>query len=253
MDQPLYPEWLTKVLFLDLETVSTTETYQELPERLKSHWDKKAAFFSSTEEKEVSDWYEDRGAIFAEFGKIIVISMGYLTPEAPGELQLRIKSLYGHEERKVLEEFSTLLEQKFNQDELILCAHNGKEFDFPYLCRRLLVNGLPLPAVLRLSGKKPWEIPHMDTMELWKFGDWKHFTSLDLLASIFDIPSSKSELDGSQVGDAYYKEGRLNDIRDYCNRDVYVTVQVFLRLNSLPVLKQDQVIFLDQPEEKRKK
>jgi predicted PolB exonuclease-like 3'-5' exonuclease len=160
-------------------------------------------------------------------------------------LALRIKGFYGDDEKVLLEEFNQLL-AKFDPNKLTLCAHNGKEFDFPYLCRRMLVNNIKLPAVLDTAGKKPWEVNHLDTMELWKFGDRKNFTSLELLAALFDIPTSKESIDGSMVSTVYYDDGDLQTISEYCNRDVLVTSQLLLRLNQQDIVKSENVHFIEE-------
>lgn len=170
--------------------------------------------------------------------------MGYFSELEP-EPKLRITAFYGHDEKALLQEFADLLNNKhFNSKDTRLCAHNGKEFDFPYIGRRMLVQGIELPKALQLSGKKSWEIQHLDTLELWKFGDYKHYTSLDLLASIFGIESSKDDIDGSQVNSVYYEQNDLDRIMEYCKRDVSVLVQVFLKLNQLPLVKPENITLL---------
>ncbi|MFN3403492.1 MAG: 3'-5' exonuclease [Cytophagaceae bacterium] len=233
---------LGDILFLDIETVSCTPTYQELDERLRSIWDKKASFIDKLADK--SDLFFQKAGIYAEFGKIVSISAGFFFLNNRKELSLKVKSFYGHEEGKILCDFKELLENGFKGKKVRLCAHNGKEFDFPYLCRRLLINGIPLPEALKLSGKKPWEVQHLDTLEMWKFGDKKNYTSLDLLAAVFDIPSSKSDLDGSMVNATYYSENNLEKIKTYCEKDVVVTARVFLKYNCLPELEEENIIIL---------
>ncbi|QSE98070.1 3'-5' exonuclease [Fulvivirga lutea] len=221
---------LKNILFLDIETVSQTFDYQKVDERLKKQWARKASFLKREEGVSDEDLYIERAGIFAEFGQIIVIGMAFFHMEGD-ELQLRTKAIKGDNEKELLEEFKGIL-SKMNSD-LLLCAHNGKEFDFPYLSRRMLVNGIPLPDVLNLSGKKPWEVNHLDTMDMWKFGDWKHYTSLDLLAAIFGIESSKSDMDGSMVNAVYHEENGLDKIADYCIQDVIVTAQLYAKLRSV--------------------
>lgn len=228
-------------LIIDIETVSGNENIEELSPQLQKHWERKAGFIRNTDEKDPSDLYQDRAAIYAEFGKIIVIGMA-IYHESKGKPALRVKSLASHDENELLLEFKNFIESKFDQDNLKLCAHNGKEFDFPYLCRRMLINDIKIPWSLNMTGKKPWEVNHIDTMELWKFGDWKSFTSLDLLTSIFGIPSSKTDLDGSMVTKTYYEEkDGLKRIEEYCQRDVIATSQLYLRLNNLPMIEPDQI------------
>ena len=221
--------------------MSGNENVEDLSPQLLNHWKRKAQFIRNPEEKSTEDLYEDRSAIYAEFGKIIVIGMA-IYHEHKGKPAMRVKSMASHNEKELLTEFKDFIEGKFDQENLKLCAHNGKEFDFPYLCRRMLINDIKIPWSLNLAGKKPWEVNHLDTMEMWKFGDWKSFTSLDLLTSIFDIPSSKQDLDGSKVTKTYYgeKDG-LQKIAAYCQKDVIATAQLYLRLNNLPLIEQRQI------------
>jgi 3'-5' exonuclease len=223
---------LREILFLDIETVSYTYDFNSLDERLKSLWTRKASHLRRDPNQTDEQIYLDRAAIFAEFGKVICICVGKLYEGENGVVTLRTKAYYGDDEKALLTEFKCMLE-KLNASTERLCAHNGKEFDFPYLCRRMLINGIQLPAILNISGRKPWEVQHYDTMELWKFGDYKHFTSLDLLAAVFDIPSSKNGIDGSKVNQVYYEEKDLARIKDYCLRDVEVLAQLFLKLRGI--------------------
>ncbi|MGY8952429.1 MAG: 3'-5' exonuclease, partial [Flavobacteriales bacterium] len=200
---------LERVLFLDIETVPQHANYKDVPERLKTLWDKKAGFLAKTEES--PEELYGRAGIYAEFGKIVCISVGFIHS---GEI--RLKSFYSHNEKELLQDFSELLTGFFGRNDQLLCAHNGKEFDFPYIARRLLINGLPLPHLLDIAGKKPWEIQHLDTMELWKFGDFKNYTSLNLLTAVFDIPTPKDDIDGSKVCSVYYEENDLQRIMEYC-------------------------------------
>ena len=231
------------ILFIDIETVCQTNNYEELSERTKSQWARKSAYLKNEAELSTENFYYDRAAIYAEFGRIITIGLGYFSTNDQNELSLRLTSIANHNEKQLLQDFLDLL-SKFNQDKLQLCGHNGKEFDFPYICRRLLINGFKLPYVLDTSGKKPWEVNHIDTMEMWKFGDWKHYTSLDLLANIFNIESSKDGIDGSQVGQIYYEKNGLDKIAKYCMRDVAVTAQLFLKLKSKGRLDPKNIIYV---------
>lgn len=231
---------LRDILFLDIETVAATNSYQSLDERMKVQWSRKASFFKREENQSDEELFHERAGIYAEFGKIICISVGKFFDHESGELGLKTKAFFGHNEALLLQEFKSMLEKL--GDQVKLCAHNGKEFDFPYLCRRMLVNEIPLPAALNLSGKKSWQVDHLDTLELWKFGDYKHYTSLDLLASIFNIPSSKSDIDGSKVNKVYYEQGDLEKIKNYCTADVSVLVQLYLKMKSFPMLKAKNII-----------
>jgi DNA polymerase elongation subunit (family B) len=232
---------LRDIVFLDIETVAITDNFDALDERMKVQWSRKASFFKREEEQTDEDLYHQRAGIYAEFGKIICIAVGRFYENEAGELGLRTKSYYGDDEKAVLLEFKAMIE-KFDPSTLKLCAHNGKEFDFPYICRRMLVNCISLPQVLNLSGKKSWEVLHLDTLEMWKFGDYKHYTSLDLLAAIFSIPSSKHDMDGSQVNGVYYKEKNLPKIQEYCVRDVVVLAQLFLKMKCFPLMQTQNII-----------
>jgi len=226
---------LRDILFLDIETVASTDDFNSLEERMKAQWVRKAGFFKRRTEQSDEDLYHERAGIYAEFGKIICIAVGKFFDHESGEPGLKTKVYAGHDEKTLLTEFKTMVE-KMDANTLRFCAHNGKEFDYPYLCRRMLIHGIALPSVLSLSGKKGWEVQHLDTLELWKFGDYKNYTSLDLLAAIFNIPSSKSDIDGSQVNEVYHREQNLEKITEYCRGDVIVLAQLFLKLKGYPLI-----------------
>jgi 3'-5' exonuclease len=235
---------LSQILVIDIETIRSTATYIELSERMKKQWEKKAFNLRNLDEITPDEMYMERAGIYAEFGQVIVISIGFYVYQEE-EWHFRVRSLSSDNEKQLLEEFIEVL-GKFNPKTTYLCGHNGKEFDFPYVSRRLLVNGLPLPELLDTAGKKPWEVNHIDTMELWKFGDRKNYTSLDLLAALFEIPSSKSDIDGSQVSQVYYEENDskgvgLERIAEYCARDVVVTAQLLLKLKGQPLINEKNI------------
>jgi DNA polymerase elongation subunit (family B) len=231
------------LMFIDIETVAATSDYDSLDERMKTQWARKANFFKKDSSLTDEDIYHDRAGIHAEFGKIICIAVAKFCDTESGELGMRTKVYSGHDEKTLLAEFRTMVE-KLDSSTLRFCAHNGKEFDYPYICRRMLINGIPLPAALNLSGKKGWEVQHLDTMELWKFGDYKHFTSLDLLAAIFGIPTSKNDMDGSRVNHVYHKENDLQKINDYCRGDVVVLAQLFLKLRGYPLISDPNIVIV---------
>lgn len=224
---------ITNVLFLDVETAPIVYKYKDLPEKMKPLWDSKFRY----QQTETSESLYKKAGIYAEFAKIICISVGYFN-----EGTFRVKSFSGHDEKIILEDFSALLNKHFNRKEHLLCAHNGKEFDFPFLCRRMLLNSVKLPKALNISGKKPWEINHLDTMELWKFGDYKNFTSLNLLATIFNIPTPKDDIDGSDVARVYWEEKNLKRIVTYCQKDVLTVAQLLLRFMGQPLIDEKNVV-----------
>ncbi|MGB5362451.1 MAG: 3'-5' exonuclease [Aureibaculum sp.] len=231
---------LENILFLDIETVPEVSSFAELS------IEKQELFAAKTEyqrkdEITAEDFYE-RAGIWAEFGRIICISVGYFV-DLDKNRSFRVKSFSGEEEL-ILNDFKNLLENHFNKPNHLLCGHNGKEFDFPYIARRMIINGISLPDKLNLFGKKPWEVSHLDTMDLWKFGDYKHYTSLNLLTHILGIPSPKEDIDGSQVASVYYKEKNLDKIVKYCERDTIAVAQLLLRFNNLKLLKDKEIIFV---------
>lgn len=241
---------IKRLLFLDIETVSSTESVSDLPEKLQVHWKKKSKYMRNqyavdiSEEDFMQQSFEDKAAIFAEFGKIICISAGVMTLSEEGQTQIRVKSFAGDDEKVLLQEFADLLNKHFpDPTKHGICGHNIREFDVPYICRRMVVNQIELPNILNISGKKPWETKHLvDTLELWKFGDIKHYTSLDLLTSILDIPSPKDDIDGSMVGQVYWKEKNLDRITTYCEKDVVTVANLMLRYTYQSLISEDNVI-----------
>jgi 3'-5' exonuclease len=228
------------ILFLDIETVPQYPVYEYLPENLKPLWNHKASFISK-DQSTPEQLYEKAG-IYAEFGKIICISTGIISKRKDSNLEFRIKSFAGNDEKEILLAFSDLLNKHFNLTRHLLCAHNGKEFDFPFISRRLLLNDLKIPKILNLAGKKPWEIPHLDTMELWKFGDYKHYSSLNLLAAIFNIAAPKDDISGKDVAKVYYQENNLPRIIEYCQKDVLTVAQIFLKYKGEKLIEESEVI-----------
>lgn len=221
------------ILFLDIETVPITDDYGTLSERMQKEWERKAKFIrSDSTEPTPEELFNDRSGVFAEFAKVVCICFGSFS-EIDGEWVMRLKSIANVDENLLLKEFADTVSRfhAFNQN-MAFCGHNIKEFDIPFLCRRMLINGIQLPSVMDLSGKKPWENPHIDTMELWKFGDYKNYTSLSLLAEILGIPSPKDDIDGSMVASVFYKDNDLPRIVEYCVKDVVTSAKVFFKLKG---------------------
>lgn len=227
------------ILFLDIETVPEVENFDDLSETKQELFALKTQY-QRKEEITPNEFYE-RAGIWAEFGKIVCISVGFFTNFNTNNRLFRVTSFYG-DEAKILMDFKNLLDVHYNKPYHLLCAHNGKEFDFPYIARRMIINQIKLPEKLNLFGKKPWEIAHLDTMELWKFGDYKHFTSLKLLTHILGITSPKDDINGSEVAAVYYKEKNIDRIVTYCEKDVIAVAQLLLRFNNDPLLEDIQIM-----------
>lgn len=229
---------LDKILFLDIETVPAWPDYHQMPAHFRALWDHKSGYLKKSETDTPESLYA-RAGIYAEFGKIICISVGHFHGD-----KFRMKSFYGHDEKKILTEFADMLDKFCKSPEYALAAHNGKEFDFPYLSRRMLVHQIPLPGALDNQGRKPWEVTLIDTMEMWKFGDYKHYTSLALLAALFDLPTPKGDIDGSQVARVYYEDGDLDRIARYCQFDTLTVARLYCRFKLLVPPSDDQVVII---------
>jgi len=230
------------ILFLDIETVSGVAKFEELSEEMQYLWADKTKW-QRKEDITAKDYYSERAGILSEFGKIVCISVGFVHYQ-DGMKNFRLRSFYNHDEAVLLGEFSELLSGSFfNNPRQVLCGHNSKEFDIPYICRRMLINGISLPSILQIAGKKPWEIQHLDTMELWKFGDYKHYTSIKLLCAIFNVPTPKDDIDGSMVSSVYWNDKDLKRIAKYCEKDVLATAQIFLKFQNEELIKDEQVSF----------
>ena len=240
---------LTKIMFLDIETVPQTADFSEISKELAHLWEDKFGTIHKRmpekygEETTAAEAFNQSAGIYAEFGKIVCISVGFIHFKEE-EMHFRTKSFRGDDEKQLLIDFSSLIYKFCTSKEHSFCGHNIKEFDIPYICRRMLINGLKLPSVINISGKKPWEISFYDTLELWKFGDYKNYTALKLLTAVFGIPTPKDDIDGSQVAMVYYKEKDIERIALYCQKDVIATAQVFLRLNGFDLINTENIQFL---------
>lgn len=229
---------LEHILFLDIETVPQQENFYELDDTTRLLWESKSHYQRKNDF--TAEEFYDRAGIWAEFGMIVCISVGHFVIK--GDVRsFRVTSFHG-EEVKILKDFKTLLETHFNKPHHLLCAHNGKEFDFPYIARRMIINRIDIPFKLDLFGKKPWEVPHLDTLELWKFGDYKTYTSLKLMAHVLGIPSPKDDIDGSQVHSVFYEEKDIDRIVVYCEKDTVTVAQILLRLRNENILIDDEIL-----------
>lgn len=240
---------LTKIMFLDIETVPLKADFNHLPDDLAYLWKDKFVtlqkYLSDKHGNEITpeEAFKTNGGIYAEFGKIICISVGFIYYKN-NEMHFRVKSFAGDDETKILTDFAQLIFDNWTTNEHRFCGHNIKEFDIPYICRRMVINNITIPAILDVSGKKPWEVAFLDTLELWKFGDRKSYTSLKLLTAVLGIPTPKDDIDGSQVAQVYYEEKNIRRIAVYCQKDVLATAQVFLRLNQMETIKECNIEYL---------
>jgi len=230
---------LSDILFLDIETVPQKEHWENLTSKEQDLFTQKTQY-QRKDEITAEDFYE-RAGIWAEFGKIICISVGFFTGLEEVK-KFRVKSFFGDDEHKILSDFKDLLESHFSKNQHVLCAHNGKEFDFPFIARRMIIHQIVLPKKLNLFGKKPWEVPHLDTLELWKFGDYKHYTSLKLLTHVLGVPSPKDDIDGSEVAKVYYQENNIKRIVTYCEKDTIAVAQILLKMNNEKLLEDKNII-----------
>ena len=233
---------INNVLFLDIETVPVKYNFEQLSPEFQKLWEEKT-LWQRKGEYTPAEFYKKKAGLMAEFAKVVCISVGYLFSEKR-ENHFRIKSFYGDVEKELLSDFILLLNKEFNTKSHLLCAHNGKEFDFPFLARRILVAGLKLPKLLDIAGKKPWEVNHLDTMELWRFGDYKHYTSIKLLSALFNIPTPKDDIDGSQVARVYYEEKDLERIKTYCQKDTLTVAQLLLKYKGQDLIKEENIEFV---------
>ena len=224
------------ILFLDIETVPAASSYKMLDQSSQVLWEKKSRQFRN-EVQSAEDVYE-RAGIYAEFGKIICISVGLIKEKEP--FSFRLKSFFGDDEKALLSEFSSMLNKFSKNREALLCAHNGKEFDYPYIARRMIINSLIIPDILDNAGRKPWEVKLLDTLDLWKFGDYKSYTSLELLTTTLKIPSPKDDIDGSMVAGIYHNEHDIRRIAKYCEKDVLAVARVLFRFMNLPEIEEDK-------------
>lgn len=234
---------LEKILFLDIETVPQTESLDNLPPELRLLWEEK---FNTIKlrmpekyetETTAEEGYKKSAGIYSEFAKVVCISVGFIYFKDK-EMYIKVKSFAGDDEIQLLNDFAAIMEK---QPQYYLCGHNIKEFDIPFLCRRMLVNGITIPLSMNVAGKKPWETTFIDTLELWRFGDYKNYTSLRLLTAIFGIPTPKDDIDGSMVADVYYNEKNIKRISNYCEKDVVATIRLYLRMNNHPTIDDTHI------------
>ncbi len=239
-------EHLQQVLFIDIETATLTSEFSLLSQGMQEQWVKKSKQLQSrvADESEPSLFYEEKAGIFAEFGRVVCVGLGCYQKEG-NEWKFLLKSIYGNDEKVLLNKLVESIEKFYSQHKIVkFCGHNIKEFDIPFLCRRMIINGIALPKSMQLTSLKPWEIPHIDTLELWRFGDYKHYITLALLAETLGIPSPKDDIDGSMVSEVFWKENNLKRITDYCLKDVYTTAKIFTRLKGIDIT-ETEVVYID--------
>jgi len=235
---------LSNLFVLDIETVPQYEDYDLLPPSWQILWYDKISK-TVPENTPPKESYLQKAGILAEFGKIVCISTAFFFDDTNRKTALKVKSIYGDDEKELLISFIGLCNKVYARDpHFQFAGHNIKEFDIPYICRRMVVNGVQLPEYLQIHDKKPWELKMFDTLNWWKFGDHKNYISLHLLSNVLGIPTSKTDMDGSMVQHVYYKDKNIRRIADYCERDVIVTANVVLRFLNLPILKDESVVIV---------
>ena len=236
----LYKLNLEHIVFLDIETVPEVQNFTDLSADKQELWTQKSQY--QRKDEFTAEEFYPRAGIWAEFGKIICISVGYFASIEDARA-FRITT-FSRDEISILKQFKTLLETHFNHSKHLLCAHNGKEFDFPYIARRMLIHNIKIPSKLNLFGKKPWEVPHLDTLELWKFGDYKHYTSLKLMTNVLGIPSPKDDIDGSEIYRVFYEDNDIERIISYCEKDTLAVTQILLRLRGDDLLNKNEIAYI---------
>ena len=236
------------LIVIDIETAPCQASFLDMDESWKALWQEKVAR-TLPENTSAEDFYPQRAGVMAEFSKVVCISMGYFTKEP--HLRMRVKSFYGFNEKTILQEFlNTLIKIESFNNKWCFAGHNIKEFDIPFICRRLLINQLPIPPFLDFQNMKPWETNIVDTFQYWRFGDYKHFTSLKLLAACMGIPSPKDDIDGSMVGPLFWEGDEaqrvinLKRIATYCQKDVITTANIILRFKNITVLATDDIEYV---------
>lgn len=234
---------LENFLMIDIETVSSSGDFDGLSEDWKMLWQDKVKH-SVPENATAAEYYPQRAGVMAEFAKVVCISMAYFKKEG-NQYQLRVKSFFGHDEKELLERFVVTVDQlEAVHNKWSFTGHNIKEFDIPFLCRRLLINGLKVPVYLDFQNMKPWETNMVDTFQYWRFGDYKNYTSLKLLAASLNVPSPKDDIDGSMVGHVYWVENDLERIAVYCQKDVVTVANIILRFRNMPLLMPEQIVYV---------
>jgi predicted PolB exonuclease-like 3'-5' exonuclease len=232
---------ITKILFLDIETVGISKDYNsceiEHPEialQYLKYFDWFQKRFPEdevlTKRPELANFmFRRRSALVPEFAKIVCVSVSFVTDKG----EIKSQTFSGDDEKQVLLDSQTLLE-RCGKLGFYLCGHNLKNFDIPMLAKRMVINGLLPPSILPSYDTKPWEIKAIDTKEIWQFGSYTSIGSLDLMCTCMDIPSPKEgEITGEKVHDAYWIDGKLKEIAEYCERDVKVLVDVIKKLKEL--------------------
>ncbi len=240
-------EQLKGILFIDIETVPIVPEYGLLTEPMQAEWNRKSKTIKSSNDgnPDPATLFGERSGVYSEFAKVVCIGFGSLQQQ-DNTWKMRLKSLVNDDEKILLKDFCEVVKRfSSHYRDIRFCGHNIKEFDMPFLCRRMLINGIPIPEQLQVAGKKPWEVSHLDTMEMWKFGDFKNFTSLSLLAAVFGIPSPKGDIDGSQVANVYWNEKDLPRIGRYCLQDVLTSAKVYLKLKALNEIDLEPIFITD--------
>jgi 3'-5' exonuclease len=227
---------LTKILFLDIETVGGCKNYQsckkdnpKIAKQFLKYIDWFQKRFPEDSSLTVDEIFLRRASLVPEFSKIICVSAAFVTDKD----EVKIQSFFGDDERQLLKDCQKLLDRCGKLD-FYLCGHNLKNFDIPMLAKRMIINGIMPPSILPSYDTKPWEIKAIDTKEIWQYGAYTSIGSLDLLCSTMDIPTPKNgEVSGDNVHKSYWEDNKLKEIEDYCQKDVLVLIDIIKKLKNL--------------------
>lgn len=214
-------------LFMDIETARIQDKLTTNTELFKS-WEYKRRKEGETLVKDLKKSFEHKAALYAEFGKVVCISIGKIVDE-----KLVVQSYYGDDEKEVLEKIKKVLTAFYKKfPDLMLCGHSIIGFDIPFLMRRMIINGIQVPSFLDLTTSKPWTLSDdiVDIAQIWKTTGF-YGASLVNMSHAMGLPSPKEDIDGSMVSDTYYREkDGLKRIVKYCEQDVFATVNIVQKL-----------------------
>ena len=231
---------LKNIVFFDIETAGSHESLDALQEDnplLATLWSKRCEYLREKfeENKDLTDeeLYLNKAALHPEFNRIVCASFGRIAGDVDSTSMI-IKSYSGDDESEILDGIDKVL-TKFNK--MNLCGHNIKRFDIPVMGKRFLINGKKLPKSLMIYDSKPWELPFIDTSDIWSFGAWQEgFASLELIAASLKVPSPKDDIRGEDVHSVFWESSEHSRIAEYCAKDVKVLGDIMLKISGFSTL-----------------